>query len=64
MLRDHNGNWVREVEIGTGSVKIQESIDLLKAAGYDGYYSIEYQGTCDKDPSVDRVLTRLNNWLG
>lgn len=63
-LETVNGNWVREVEIGTGSVKIQESIDLLKTSGYDGYYSIEYQGTCDGDPSVDRVLERLNNWLG
>lgn len=62
-LETVNGNWVREVEIGTGTVKIQESIDLLKASGYNGYYSIEYQGTCDGDPSVDRVLSRLDSWL-
>ena len=57
------GNWVREVEAGTGTVRIEEAIRLLKASGYDGYYAIEYQGACQGDPSVDRVLTRLQDWI-
>lgn len=58
------GNWVREVEVGLGVVQIQKSIELLKRAGYNGYYSVEYQGAYDQDPSVSRVLERLNGWLG
>lgn len=63
-LETIHGNWVKEVEVGLGTVKIEESIELLKAAGYDGYYSVEYQGTYDGDPSVNRVLARLDGWLG
>lgn len=57
------GNWVQEAEVGTGTLRIQEGIDLLQKSGYDGYYAIEYQGACQGDPSIDRTIDRIRGWL-
>ena len=57
------GNWVQEAEIGTGTLRIEEGIDLLRKSGYDGYYAIEYQGAYPGDPSIDRAIAHIQDWL-
>ncbi len=59
-----HGDWVQEVEIGCGQVPVEKAIRLLQTAGYDGYYSVEYQGQYPGDPSVRRVLDRLSQLVG
>lgn len=37
-----NGNYMSSVEINTGDVGVEKIINMLKASGYSGYYSIEH----------------------
>lgn len=57
------GNWVQEAEVGTGTLRIEEGINLLRKSGYDGYYAIEYQGAYPGDLSIDRTIEKIQGWL-
>ncbi|GIO29095.1 MULTISPECIES: sugar phosphate isomerase/epimerase family protein [Paenibacillus] len=41
------GNFLRGAIAGHGDIKLRESIRLIKASGYDGYLSIEFEGMED-----------------
>lgn len=56
------GNWIVETEPGTGDVDFVESIALLKAAGYDGWYAMEY-GLPTTLSGVETALRRTREWL-
>jgi sugar phosphate isomerase/epimerase len=56
---------IQSCTIGTGIVQNKEIFAALKAAGYDGYLSIEAEGPETED-EAERVLTGLANirrWL-
>ncbi|MBQ8684439.1 MAG: sugar phosphate isomerase/epimerase [Clostridia bacterium] len=55
-------NWIVETEPGTGDVDFVESIALLKEAGYDGWYALEY-GAPTTDANVEAALARTREWL-
>ena len=38
------GNWVRATVPGHGDVPIQQCVNILKASGYGGYLSLEFEG--------------------
>lgn len=40
-------NWLRGTIIGHGAVPVKQCIDILKAAGYDGWVSLEFEGLED-----------------
>ena len=40
-------NYLIPVALGEGDVKLDKSLEILKAAGYDGYLSVEYEAAHD-----------------
>lgn len=40
-------NYLVPVALGEGDVKLDKSLQILKAAGYDGYLSVEYEAAHD-----------------
>ena len=40
----NRGNYLRGTVPGHGAVPIQQCINIIKAAGYDGYVSLEFEG--------------------
>ncbi|MBQ9507079.1 MAG: sugar phosphate isomerase/epimerase [Clostridia bacterium] len=51
------GNWLRGAIIGHGVVPVAQCLRILKNAGYDGYYTVEFEGM--EDP-VKGVACGLN----
>lgn len=58
-----NGKFMNEVQIGTGIVDFKQCVSILKNAGYDGYYSLEYGAPADDSPAMDEVLAFTNKLL-
>lgn len=62
-LETRNGNYMTEVEIGTGDIDFKNAIFLLKSKGYDGYFAIEYGAAEENSPIIDRTLNLINSWI-
>ena len=43
-FKSRGGNYLRGTVIGHGEIQIPQCVALLKAAGYDGYLSVEFEG--------------------
>lgn len=41
------GNWLRGAIVGHGDIDIPEIVRIVKASGYDGYISLEFEGMED-----------------
>ena len=46
-FRSRGGNFLRGTIIGHGEAHIAQSIAILKRSGYDGYVTVEFEGTED-----------------
>lgn len=46
-FRSRGGNFLRGTIIGHGEAHIAQSVQILKRAGYDGYLTVEFEGTED-----------------
>ena len=46
-FRTSNGNWLRGAIAGHGDLKLREIVRAIKASGYDGYISLEFEGMED-----------------
>ncbi len=57
-FRSRGGNFLRGTVIGHGQVPVKHCLYLAKAAGYDGYVSIEFEGM---EPPVTAVRIGLAN---
>lgn len=57
-FKSRGGNYLRGAVTGQGNVPVKQCLDILKAAGYDGYVSIEFEGV--EDP-LDALPTCLEN---
>lgn len=49
-------NWLRGTAVGYGAAKTAQCLDILKAAGYDGYIDIEFEGPEDCVDELERGL--------
>lgn len=47
--------------VGDGDVPVRRCIDILRAAGYDGYFSIEYEGKTDCIEGITRGFNFLSS---
>ena len=56
---DPNKNWWLEVPLGEGWVDWPRLVELLRAAGYDGYYAIEREVGDDPEGDIRRALEFL-----
>lgn len=58
------GNYLRGAIIGHGEAKIQQSIGLLKRAGYDGYVTVEFEGMEDNLLGISIGRDNLLSYIG
>jgi len=43
-FKSRGGNYLRGAIVGHGSIAVDQCIGILKAGGYDGYVSLEFEG--------------------
>lgn len=59
-----NGRYFKGCVIGEGCVPVARCIAILKNAGYDGFLSLEYEGTEDCIEGIRRGLENLKMFMG
>lgn len=57
------GNYLRGAVIGHGDAKVYQCIQILKSSGYDGYYSVEFEGIEDNLVGIELGLKNLKRFL-
>ncbi|MEQ1822623.1 MAG: sugar phosphate isomerase/epimerase family protein [Fimbriimonadaceae bacterium] len=62
-FRSLEGKIYQGTVIGEGEVPIQKCIDELKSAGFDGWLSVEYEGTEDPLTAVPRSVSNLERMV-
>jgi len=62
-FRTAGKNWLRGAIVGHGNVDVRRCLSLLKRAGYDGWYSIEFEGMEDPRLGVRVGTDNLRRYL-
>lgn len=57
-FNSRGGSWLRCTVLGHGNVPVSNCMHALKAAGYDGYVGIEFEGV---EPAEWAMVTALEN---
>lgn len=57
------GNYLRSTVIGHGAVPVEQCIRILKAAGYDGYLAVEFEGWEETIPALEAGYKNLKKYL-
>jgi len=57
------GKVINEVEIGTGMVEFEKCFKMLKDAGYNGYYALEYSAKSDDSEEIKFALKKIEKYL-
>lgn len=57
------GNYYRGAVIGCGTVPVKQCIRILKRAGYDGYLSIEFEGSEDCIYGITKGYENLKRFI-
>ena len=55
------GDYLRGAVIGEGDARVGDSLASLRAAGYDGFVTVEFEGTEDNLEGISRGLEFLTN---
>ena len=58
------GNYLRGTVVGHGVVPVKKCIDVLKAAGYNGWLSLEFEGAEDNLKALENGLANLRSYCG
>lgn len=56
-------NYLMGTVVGEGDVPVEQCLRILKQAGYDGYVSIEFEGSGDCIDGIERGLKNLRTYL-
>lgn len=62
-LMTRGANYLIGCAIGEGIVPVKQCLAILKRAGYDGYISLEYEGTEDCMLGISRGLENIKKYL-
>ena len=57
------GNFFKGAIIGCGVVPVKQCIRILKRAGYDGYLSIEFEGSEDCIYGITKGYENLKRFI-
>ena len=61
-FRTRAGNYLRGTVVGHGDAKIYQSIGILKRTGYDGWLSLEFEGSEDNLKGIRLGLENLKRF--
>jgi sugar phosphate isomerase/epimerase len=53
-LQTRGCNYLKGSILGEGDIEVKRCIDVLKRAGYDGYVSIEFEGSEDCIEAINK----------
>ena len=56
-------NYLVGTSVGYGDIPVEKCIKILKNAGYDGYISIEYEGSEDCIEGIKKGFDKLKSYL-
>ena len=62
-LKTLAGNYMNEAEVDKGVVDCKKIIDMLKKAGYNGYYGLEFSAKTDDSSAITDALKLIDSWL-
>lgn len=62
-FKSRGGNYLRGAIVGHGNVPVRQCIGILKAQGYDGYLSIEFEGMEDSKRGIAIGLENLKKYI-
>lgn len=62
-LKTLAGNYMNEAEVDKGVVDCKKIIDMLKKAGYNGYYGLEFSAKTDDSSAIADALKLIDSWL-
>jgi sugar phosphate isomerase/epimerase len=62
-FKSRGGNYLRGAIIGHGSVPVDQCIEIIKASGYDGYLSVEFEGLEDPVKGTSIGLKYLKKFV-
>lgn len=63
MFMTRGGNYIGGTIIGEGDVPVEKCIRILKAAGYDGFLSIEFEAHSDCIEGITKGLKNLRQFI-
>ena len=58
-FRSRGGNYLRGTVVGHGIVPVRQCVEMLKAAGYDEWLSLEFEGMEENLPAIEAGLAYL-----
>lgn len=62
-FRSRGGNYLRGAIIGHGDIPIVRCLEIMKRAGYDGVFSIEFEGMEDNERALSIGLANLKRFV-
>lgn len=62
-LESLNGKYMYESEIGKGIVNIEKAVKILKDAGYNGYYGIEYSLNEENPQAMKEIIEFIEKYI-
>ena len=62
-IRTRGANYLICVAIGEGDVPVEQCLRILKAAGYDSYVTIEYEGAYDCIEGIKIAKSNLDKYI-
>lgn len=63
VITTRGANYISGTVLGEGVVPVKQCLKILTRAGYDGYISLEYEGSVDCIDGISRGLANLKNIL-
>lgn len=58
-FRSRKGNYLQGSIVGNGNLAVQACLDVLKNSGYDGYLTLEFEGSEDPISGISEGLSNL-----
>ena len=62
-LKTLTGQYMHEAEVGKGIVDMKSAFKILKEAGYQGYYALEYGAPSDDSPAIKNALEFMDSLI-
>lgn len=58
-FRTRGGNYLRGTIVGQGDAPVKQCVEVIRNSGYDGYFSVEFEGIEDNIQAIEQGLKNL-----